>query len=260
MEIKKIYAVYFSPNGKTKEIVVKLSKSIGDYEIQEIDITTLKSRDREIKLKQDELLVIGFPVYADRLPIISEGVFENLLGNNNPVIAVVSYGNRSYGDALLELSDKLEKKNMKILSASAIIGEHCLNKNVGTDRPDAEDHLKLSEYGKSLNEKLRGIKDINSIGKIHIKGNYPYKALKESRTPVGDYSCIQCGLCQEGCPVQAIDKNDYRNTDSDLCIYCGRCINICPTGARVIKEESYLEYMKEFEVITRERREMEIYI
>jgi ferredoxin len=103
------------------------------------------------------------------------------------------------------------------------------------------------------------MEDIESFRAIHIEGNYPYKPLKENRTPVGDSKCVQCGLCEKGCPVEAIDKTDFRNTNSDLCIFCGHCINVCPTGARDIKEASYLEFMKKLETMTSERKEIEVF-
>lgn len=45
-------------------------------------------------------------------------------------------------------------------------------------------------------------------------------------------TCVMCGSCVAGCPVQAIEPGDnqYRiNTSS--CIDCGTCSVLCPTGA-----------------------------
>lgn len=45
-------------------------------------------------------------------------------------------------------------------------------------------------------------------------------------------TCVMCGACASGCPVQAIEPGDnqYRvNTSS--CIDCGTCSVLCPTGA-----------------------------
>lgn len=257
MHINKINSIYFSPNGSTKKIVKSISVGLGNYQLEEINLNSIESRRVKRDFKEDELLVIGIPVYADRLPIISEDIFDNIKGNMTPAIAIVSYGNRDYGDALLELKNKLEEKGFIIISAAAIIGEHCLNTKVAKGRPDKKDELKIREYADKVGEKLKSIDNIKKIENIKIKGDYPYHPLKSQHTPSGDSKCIQCGRCQENCPVNAIDKEDYRKTDSNKCIFCGRCIQVCPTNARDMKDESFLAFMNKLETIAGQRREIE---
>lgn len=259
MNIKEINSIYFSPNGTSKEIVNKLAKAVGDYPVNEIDLTLIESRSKKREFENDELIIIGFPVYADRLPSITDEIFSNIVGNNTPAVIIVSYGNRDYGDALLELKERLIERGFKIVSAAAIIGEHCLNTNVAKGRPDKADDDRILEFGKKTLERLEYIDDLTMFKDIKIKGNYPYRPLKSSRTPLGDSSCIQCGICKENCPVDAISKEDFRKTDSNLCIFCGRCMQICPTCARDIKEESFLEFLNRLETITVERREIEMF-
>ncbi len=42
--------------------------------------------------------------------------------------------------------------------------------------------------------------------------------------------CIDCGTCDQGCPVQAIDSST-RRIDNTRCVACLGCLNNCPTGA-----------------------------
>jgi len=45
-------------------------------------------------------------------------------------------------------------------------------------------------------------------------------------------SCISCGACSEGCPVEAISQGDSQyNIDANTCIDCGSCADGCPVGA-----------------------------
>jgi NAD-dependent dihydropyrimidine dehydrogenase PreA subunit len=44
--------------------------------------------------------------------------------------------------------------------------------------------------------------------------------------------CINCGACDESCPVNAISEaGDKRAIDADTCIDCGACIDTCPVSA-----------------------------
>ena len=44
--------------------------------------------------------------------------------------------------------------------------------------------------------------------------------------------CTGCGVCVEGCPVEAISlKKDKAVIDENTCIECGLCVDECPTDA-----------------------------
>ena len=44
--------------------------------------------------------------------------------------------------------------------------------------------------------------------------------------------CINCGACDESCPVNAISEaGDKRSIDADTCIDCGACVDTCPVSA-----------------------------
>ena len=45
-------------------------------------------------------------------------------------------------------------------------------------------------------------------------------------------TCISCGSCAGGCPVDAISQGDSQYViDADACIDCGVCEGQCPVGA-----------------------------
>ena len=47
-------------------------------------------------------------------------------------------------------------------------------------------------------------------------------------------TCISCGSCASGCPVDAISQGDSQHViDADACIDCGVCEGQCPVGAIV---------------------------
>jgi heterodisulfide reductase subunit A-like polyferredoxin len=44
--------------------------------------------------------------------------------------------------------------------------------------------------------------------------------------------CINCGICEDVCEVQAIDPGeDCPHIDLDRCKCCGTCFRSCPVGA-----------------------------
>ncbi len=51
-----------------------------------------------------------------------------------------------------------------------------------------------------------------------------------SKHAINRDNCIQCGKCEEVCPVGAVSYRDVR-VDRSRCVFCMGCVNNCPTGA-----------------------------
>lgn len=63
---------------------------------------------------------------------------------------------------------------------------------------------------------------------------FPENKQKEVTTLAHKISdeCINCGACDESCPVNAISEaGDKRAIDPDTCIDCGACVDTCPVSA-----------------------------
>jgi ferredoxin len=48
--------------------------------------------------------------------------------------------------------------------------------------------------------------------------------------------CLNCGLCVDICPEQAISMDDTAAIDSSKCTGCGSCVNECPNDAISLAE------------------------
>jgi ferredoxin len=252
--MNKIIKLHFSPNGGTKAAVDGLAAGVLSKEIVEIDMTLPANRNMDWTFKESDLVLVGMPVYSGRLPAISAEIFKKLEGNKAKTIAIASYGNRHYDDALLELTNELDTKGFRVVAAGAVIAEHCLETSVAAKRPDANDQVKLREVATQVVAKLQAEKYEQPV----VPGHLPYRDLKATPTPTGNDTCDQCGLCAKNCPTEAIDFLDGRITDPDLCIYCARCINICPKGARSTEK---LAGTKQWLIENcSERREMEWFL
>ncbi|OGO00434.1 MAG: hypothetical protein A2Y58_04250 [Chloroflexi bacterium RBG_13_51_52] len=260
MDIKKVYAVYFSPTGTTEKTAIAIAEgAVIPYE--KFNLTTREAR-RNFKhsFKKNELAIIGLPVYGGRLPKNLDDFFSGLHGNATPAIALVLYGNREYEDALIELKLILEERRFKVIAGAAFIGEHTFSKKIATGRPDAGDLAIANDFGKTI------VKNINKMmqSTLHVKGNYPFKVegfdpakpryLTASANIITMDNCTSCGLCAEDCPWGAIDTNDFKTIDSLKCFRCFQCIKNCPVNAKAVKDEQFFNLLTEFEMRLNARR------
>lgn len=259
MNINRTNVVYFSPTGNTKKTVMAIASGIG-IDTLEIDLTKLASREEKHVFSEDEIVIIGCPVYGGRIPSIENGIFRGIKGNNTLAVLAVNYGNREYEDALLELKNILKGQGFIPIAAGAFIGEHSYSRNIATSRPDGDDVKKMKQFGIEIKKKIESNDDFNEI---NVSGNYPYKEGMGVMpfAPSASDKCTNCGRCINLCPVEAIDKNDPKITDKNKCIKCFACIKGCPLNAKSINAAPFNEKVKMIEgICTARRKEIEIFI
>lgn len=90
MKILKVYQVYFSPTGNTERIVKGIGKAFSSYPMADIDLTDFTIRKQEHSFKENDLVILGAPVYGGRLPKEVTEALKLFHGIHTPVIAVVS--------------------------------------------------------------------------------------------------------------------------------------------------------------------------
>lgn len=252
----KITTVYFSATYTTHRIVSHLAKRLSE-EVIECDVTN-NTPTKEIVIPKDEVLVVGIPVYAGRVPEMAVDRIRRFKGEGTPAIAVAVYGNRDYDDALLELSDLLSDNGFQVISAGAFIAQHSIFPKVGAHRPDAEDYHQINVFADESNKILN--KHLEKLLPIHIPGNRPYKIPGSIPIfPSGTKSCKECGKCVQLCPVGAISKEHPKDVDETKCIKCGRCIVVCSTQSRKFQGMVYTMAAMKFNLAYKERREPEMF-
>ena len=145
MEIRKVTALYFSPTGGTAAYAEAVASALAGPE----------AREKEYRFGGDELVIIGAPVYAGRLPPV-KGLLTNLHGCRTPAVYLVSYGNRAFDDALLEEKELCDARGFIGIAASAWIAPHTFSAKIGAGRPDEADRAKIRAFAEKVRDILRG--------------------------------------------------------------------------------------------------------
>ncbi|MBE9467086.1 MAG: EFR1 family ferrodoxin [Bacteroidetes bacterium] len=231
--------VYYSPTGTTQKIVREIGQNMGLKLISDNNIAENKA-ESITETSNNCLTIIGMPVYAGRLPITAIKTLKKLQSIQSPVVIVVVYGNRDYGDSLLELKEIAINCGFKIIAGAAFIGEHSFSsseKPIAMNRPDKQDLEKCKDFSGMITEKLKDIEDISTLSELDIPGNYPYKKrnqLPATVHPKTDNNlCDNCGICVDVCPTNAITIKGTVITTGELCTWCCACVKHCPKGARI---------------------------
>lgn len=251
--MNKIIKVFFSPSETTKKVVNLIAENFKE----ENEICDLLYFNNEKEFTSDNIVIVGMPVFAGRIPETARERLSKLKGNNTKAIAVVNYGNAQIADALVELVDILQENNFDVIAAASTISHHSIFDGVAIGRPDDEDIAKINEFAQNAIEKIENGGSLESS----IPGNRPYIDYKQLPFIVScDVNkCVFCLECVSVCPEKAIPDDDPADVDLDLCSRCTSCINICPENARAFTGEAFKAKKPAFESANAERKEPEFY-
>ena len=229
--MSKVYKVIFSPTG-TSQNAAEIMANPFDKKTELIDLC--QNIQKEIEIEKESICIFSIPCYGGRIPQIAAKRISHLRGNDAYAILCITYGNRAFEDALLELSDCVEAAGFNVIGGCAVIGEHNIMHIYGTGRPDNSDKKEIKHFATEAAHKIQ----IGNTHKPEFPGNRPYKEAHNANTEilVDKNLCENCGLCSIKCPTQAISI-DRLHVDQSLCINCMRCIQICPNNCRSISKE-----------------------
>lgn len=281
MRLKGITAVFFSPTGNTRKAVVEIADVIARREgiaVREIDFTLPGAREEVRKFEAGELVIFGTPVYAGRIPNKILPAVQTLFeGNGALAVPVVTFGNRSFDNALIELRIELEQHGFHTIAGAAFVAEHVFSNKLAAGRPDEKDLELIRRFAGDVAEKIKGLEEgpLDGMAEIPapaaVKGIEPvpayYRPLQEDGSPANflkakpktSDSCNDCGICARVCPMGSISPEDYR-TVTGICIKCQACVKSCPVHAKFFDDPVMLSHTRMLEQHYERPAENEVFL
>ena len=212
MQPQKVWAVYFSGTGTTEKTVRRIASSLAaafSAPLEAVDFTAPAVRKEALTFGPDDLVVLGTPTYAGRVPnVLLPYLTEQIRGAATPAVPVVLFGNRDFDDSLMELRNIMTANGFVPVAAAAFVGEHSFSRTLGAGRPNAAD----------LAVAVAGQEPIRPYYTPRDRHGAPINILKVK--PKTDMAlCGGCGLCAARCPMGGIDPADVSQVKG-ICIKC----------------------------------------
>ena len=149
MKSERVWKMYWSATGTTKTVVSaiadRLAAELG-LPVETYDFTLPAARRTAPEFAAGDVVVFGTPTYAGRVPNVLLKYLETVKGSGAAAIPVVTFGNRAFDDALIELRDILADNGFRPFAAAAFVGEHSFSKTLAAGRPDADDLLLAAQF------------------------------------------------------------------------------------------------------------------
>lgn len=265
MRIRGIQSLYFSPTGGTAKYAKAMAAGAAEALACPAEVSSFtlpREREEERHFSSDELLIIGSPTYAGKLPNkILPAFQEKLRGENTPVLLFVSYGNRNFDNSLAELLSVLRTNGFLPLAAAAFACRHAFSDRICPERPRVEELAEARGFAMRAAEALKAadpaVLEAASLA-FTVPGDAeapyyvpkgedgaPAKFLKAK--PLTDLSkCLHCGACAAHCPMGSIDAADTSDVPG-ICIKCQACVRGCKQGAKYFEDAAFLSHVRMLE-------------
>jgi len=256
MDIKKVWGLYFSATGTTSKAVKTISEKIAEQlgvPVELISFTRPLEREREFYFTDEDLVVVGTPTYAGKMPNkILPDFQKRLRGNGALAVSLVMFGNRGYENSLAELCSTLVTNGFGVIAAGAFVGEHAFTNELGYGRPGWSDQFEMKELATKIADKVKSLTGAPEAVQVPGAADAPYYVPKGMDGKAVDFlkakpkthlsKCNNCGACARICPMGAIDLKDYSRV-SGTCIKCQACVHKCTKRAKYFDDPAFLSHV-----------------
>lgn len=277
--IERIWAVTFSPTGNTAKLAAAAAAAaaaaLGKDEncpapmMKTVNLCDPAVRAEPLVFGEGDLVFLAVPTYAGRVPNkLMPYIRDGIRGGGAFGAPVVTFGGRSFDDALAELSDLMEEKGFRLLGGGAFVCRHAFAE-VAVTRPDESDRKQARALGAGIIANLQSgrILPAAAFPGSHPAGPYyvpkgtdgsPAVFLK-AKPQLRRKQCTACGRCARVCPMGSIDAVSLEVTG--ICIKCQACVTGCPEKARFFDDPDFLSHKAMLEAhFAALRRESELFL
>ena len=270
MNITKVWALCYSATGMTDKLTSAVAeaaaKKLG-VPVESIPFTRPAQREKAYAFGPGDLVVVGSPTYAGKMPNkIMPDYKEKLTANGAAAVAVVTFGNRSYDNSLAELTAILTANGFAVVAGGAFVCRHAFSDELAGLRPGILDMRQAAQLGEKAAEKAAA----DQLAPITVPGDaeapyyvpkgtdgQPAKFLKAK--PLTNLAkCTNCGACARVCPTGAIDPENIAQVPG-VCIKCQACVRKCTKNAKYFDDAAFLSHVAMLEQNFTDEKENELF-
>lgn len=176
----------------TRRLAGDIAMRLNDCSPEEVSVECFDLRDSSeapIIMDDETIAVVGMPAYVGKIPLPGAEAMKRIDGKSALTIAAVSYGGRSYGNALFELQHTLEDFGLKVIGAGAFMVSYQALRGSQRSAGPMMDVKALGEFGKAASAKIM------RLGGCEIEGLRvrPMPVELDGRMPVHKISRISPG-------------------------------------------------------------------
>ena len=240
----KTAIICFSQTGNTNKVAEKIRDGIvetkNDCDLFKLDEVNIHS------LGKYDLLGLGCPVFYYKEPFNVRDFMEGLAPQENRHWFVFCSHGAVMGQALFSMTECLENKGALVIGSYHTYADITVpfypRPTLTSGHPDDRDLQEAFDFGKKIIECSRAVSNGDTGCIIKPSPSPEDWARKESsmlsrellskvmpRLSINLETCIQCGECQDSCPVNGIDIQSDPVRIQEPCVYCFHCVSICPT-------------------------------
>lgn len=252
--MNQLNTISFSPTGTSRRVAEGIAEAFSN---EKTVVDLCEETAEEIRIEKENICIFSAPCYGGRIPQTAAERLSHIYGEQTPAIVCITFGNRAFEDALLELADSVERNGFRVIAGCAVSAEHNIMHVFGQGRPDSLDWKEIRRFSNAAAEKIKA----GETGRPLLPGSHPYKERHAGKPPilVNEKTCVGCGLCAQKCPVKAISP-DGRHLKEELCIACMRCIQLCPQNSRSIPQTYIDALIQRLGDACQGRKENEFYL